>query len=178
MKWYGILAFVFSICFLGLIGYVTDFNYIETKWLKINNYDCAKEFDKFATKNIREDWWYGDLFYLSYNDNIITDKEVFHFLDNRCYTTYKSWKTDSSFEYFILENAIFFEHFSYQEQMFNHDIDCTGEYQNICKAKEGSKIFVKSFDRHCKSIDESSPQLDKDACWKGVMTDLEKIKDS
>ncbi len=140
----------------------------------MTSYDCAEEFDKFANSDTNREYWTGGLFYVG-TWNLLTDKDVFDFMDNRCYATYKSWMQNSSFEYFIEKNSPYFERYSYQEQMFNNEIACTEALENICEIKEKTILYNKSFDKHCKGVDESSPQLDKDNCWKGLMSDLENI---
>ncbi len=95
----------------------------------IEQYDCAKTFDKFAQVYQKEKYWIGQIpthvmDYGNFSPSFIEDENVYHFYDNRCYTTYNSWKVDSNFEYFIDQHTGIFNEFSNVEQMLNQEIPC------------------------------------------------------
>jgi len=146
------------------------------KEFPLKKYDCAKSFDKFATDMQDTQYWTGQIY--SFNNDMINDINIYDFLDNRCYTTYKTWKSDSDYDHFITKASPYFEIYSWQEQMFNNEIACEKDYESLCNAKEKSKIYVHAVDKYCKGINETSPQSDKDKCWKNVMNELEKYKDN
>lgn len=135
----------------------------------LKKYDCAKAFDKFATDNQNEQYWLGQVYF--WNNQIITDKKAFDFLDNRCYTTYKTWQENSNYDHFITKNSYYFDLYSWQEQMFNNEIICENN-EIMCTVKEKSKIYLNTFDKYCKEITEMSSQIEKTKCLNDFMTEL------
>lgn len=153
----------------------------EIKSVLPSSYDCAKEFDKFANLHSKEEYWTGYVVYSIDYVGHITDKNEFDFLDNRCYTTYNSWMTESGFQYFIEERKGFFDMWSFQEQSFNHEIDCNANnIQNNdkrwCDVKEKSTIYFNALEKHCSRIDKNSSQEEQNRCITGLFTELEKAE--
>jgi len=140
----------------------------------VNNYDCAAEFDKFASLYKNNKYWYGHMFY--FDSITVSDRKIFDFLDNRCYTTYKSWMDKSNQEYFITELSPYFENYSYMEQMFNNEISCEIDSPKICDLKKTFEMQFKEWDLYCKDIDKTSTNREINNCWINYVTALEKYE--
>jgi len=136
------------------------------------DYDCGKEFDKFANTILNKQYWRGEIIQATgsvpanfLSAAMIKNESVYDFYDNRCYTTYKSWMKDSEFEYFIEKNEYYFDLHSFQEQMINQEIPCElDEY--TCDAKIDAKFWKESLEKYCSDLPDNPTEEEGFECMK------------
>jgi len=106
-------------------------------------FDCADKFEKYMKTvelTFRGNQGYEPGFAGLVFGGIFTNSDLgFELLDNRCFTTIKSWAYKTDYEYLIW-NEMDWEFMSYIEQMYNHEVECPQNYDALCTAKELRKL--------------------------------------